>query len=129
MAYWDLITYCKDTKALMAEVAKVVPNRLIKDEQSNPVGFAIDKTPTIRNGTETLAVVRVTDEELAVIQGLKSLQVLAQVSAGGDLLAAMVQAERTIYDRVYPRTPVPVQDETGQVIGQYTPPELIGAFA
>jgi len=74
-------------------------------------------------------VVRVTDEELAVIQGLKSLQVLAQVSAGGDLLAAMVQAERTIYDRVYPRTPVPVQDETGQVIGQYTPPELIGAFA
>ncbi len=129
MVYHDLITYCADTQALMAEVEQVAPDRIIRDDQGNAVGFSITKTPTIRSGTETLAVVRVTDKELAVIQGLKSLQILAQVPAGGDLLAAMVQAERTIYDRVYPRTTVPVQDETGQVVGQCTPPELIGAFA
>ena len=129
MAYWDLITYCADTTALMAEVAKVAPARLIEDEQGNPVGFAIDKTPTVRNGLETLSVVRVNDADLAVIQGLKSLKILAKVPAGGDLLKAMTKANKTIYDKVYPRTPVDVLDEQGSVIGQYTPPALIGGFA
>lgn len=129
MAYHDLITYCPDTQALMAEVAQVAPDRIIKDENGNPVAISINKTPTVRNGNETLAVVRVDDNELSLIQQLQSLQILAQVPMGGDLLAAMTAANRAIYDRVYPRTPVDIKDEQGNVIGQYQPPELIGAFA
>ncbi len=129
MAYFDCITYCPDTKALMTEVAKVAPERLIKDEQGNPVGFAIDKTPTIRNGAETLSVVRVNDADLAVLKSLKSIKILAEVPAGGDLLAAMTKANKAVYDKVYPRTPVDITDEQGNVIGQYTPPALIGSFA
>jgi len=41
----------------------------------------------------------------------------------------MVSADRTIYDSVYPQIPVDVTDESGNVIGQQTPPELIGMFA
>lgn len=129
MAYHDLITYCADTQALMAEVAQVAPDKLIMDEQGNVVGFAITKTPTVRNGTETLAVVRLDDEELAVIKGLKSLTVLAEIPAGGDLLAAMGKANRAIYDRVYDQTPKPVLDEQGNQIGTYTPSGLCGTFA
>ena len=129
MAYFDCITYCPDTQALMAEVAKVAPDRIIKDEQGNPVGFAIDKTPIIRNGNGTLSVVRVNDTDLAVLKKLTSIKILAEVPAGGDLLKAMTKADRAIYDNVYPRTPVDITDEQGSVVGQYIPPALIGAFA
>jgi len=131
MNYTDLITYCPDTTALMNEVARVAPDRIIKDENDQPVGFSITKTPTVRNGNETLAVVRVNDADLALIESLTTLQILAKVPAGGDLIAA-INANRTaraIYDRVYPRTPVDVVDEAGNVIGTWTPPELIGEFA
>ena len=136
MVYTDLITYCKDTKALMTEVAKVAPDKIVKDEQGNPVGFAVTKTPTIRNGAETLAVVRVDANNLAIIKKLKSLKVLAEVPAGGDLLAAMTKANKAIYDRVYDQTPRPVLDDKGQPVMDangkpmtITPPALCGAFA
>ena len=136
MAMHDLITYCADTTALMTEVAKIAPDRIIEDEKGKPVGFSIDKTPTIRAGNETLSVVRVNDEELSVIKGLKSLKILAQVPAGGDLLSAMSSADRAIYDRVYPRTPQPVLDDQGQPVLDASgnpvtihPPTLIGRFA
>ena len=133
---YDIITYCADTAALMAEVAQVAPDRLIKDEQGNPIGFAIDKTPTIRNGAETLSVVRVNDADLAVLKSLTTIKILAEVPAGGDLLAAMSSSDRTIYDRVYPRTPQPMLDDKGKPMLDaagnpitVTPPALIGAFA
>jgi len=131
MAYHDLITYCPDTAALMAEVEQVAPERIIRDEQGNAIGYSITKTPTVRAGAETLAVVRVDDAELALIQSLTSLQILAHVPAGGGLIAALRSDAKAsaIYDRVYPRTPVDIVDDTGAVIGQYTPPELIGAIA
>jgi len=131
MNYTDLITYCPDTTALMDEVAQVAPDRIIKDENDQPVGFSITKTPTVRKGNETLAVVRVNDADLALIESLTTLQILAKVPAGGDLLAALNAdpEARAIYDRVYPRTPVDVVDEAGNVIGAWTPPELVGVFA
>jgi len=131
MKYTDLITYCPDTTALMNEVAQVAPDRITKDENDQPVGFSITKTPTVRNGNETLAVVRVNDADLALIESLTTLQILAKVPAGGDLIAA-INADptaRSIYDRIYPQTPVDVVDEAGNVIGTWTPPELIGSFA
>jgi len=130
MAYHDLITYCADTQALMAEVEHVAPDKIIRDEAGNPIGFSITKTPTVRQGSETLAVVRVDDQELQLIQQLTTLQILAQVPAGGDLLAALRADPQAsaIYDRVYPRTPQTVTLEDGtQVTVQ--PPELIGAIA
>lgn len=134
--YTDCITYCKDTKALLAEVAKVAPDKLVKDEQGNSVSFAITKTPTIRNGMETLAVVRVDANDLALIQKLKTLQVLAKVPAGSDLLAAMTKADRAIYDRIYDQTPRPVLNNKGQPVKDangntmtVTPPALCGCFA
>jgi len=123
------ITYCTDTQALMSEVANVAPDKLIKDEQDIVVGFAIDKTPTIRNGTETLSVVRVNSAELAIIKSLTTIKILAEVPVGADLLAAMTKANKKIYDRVYSRTPVDILDNAGNVIGQLTPPVLIGTFA
>jgi len=128
MAYWDLITYCKDTQALLAEVEANAPEKVVKDDKGNAVGVAFTKTPTVRNGTETLAVVRADDKELAFITSLKSLKVLAKVAAGGDLLAAMTKTNKALYDKVYPQTPVDILDDQGNVIGQYTPPSLIGAF-
>jgi len=127
--YYDLITYCSDTTALLTEVEQLAPDYLIKDENGNSIGFAINKTPTIRNSTETLAVVRVNDDELAVIKSLTSLNVLAEVPAGGNLLASMLASNKAIYDKVYLRTPIDIFDDQGNVVGQQTPPELIGAFA
>ena len=136
MTYWDLITYCKDTKALIAEISKIAPDKLIKDEKGNPTGFVITKTPTIRQNAETLSVVRVNDTELAIIKSLTTIKILSEVPAGGNLLTAMTKANRKIYDRVYSRKPQPVLDEKGMPMldaaGKQitvTPPELIGMFA
>ncbi|RMH42807.1 MAG: hypothetical protein D6694_07575 [Gammaproteobacteria bacterium] len=126
---FDILTYCADTTALMAEVAKVDPDRLIVDEQTGqPIGIEIDKTPTVRNGAETLAIVRVDEPTLAKIKALTTIKVLSEVPAGGDLLAAMSKANRALYDKVHDRTPQDILDEQGNVIGQYVPPELIGGF-
>ncbi|RME58176.1 hypothetical protein D6779_07035 [Candidatus Parcubacteria bacterium] len=149
----DLIAYCADTKALMAEVAKVAPDYLIKDEQDNPIGFSITKTPTVKQTTgkgkaaktETLARVRVTDEELAIINKLTTLKILAQAPVQSDPTATDAELlnslnsnkkNRAIYDKIHPRTPIPVLDEKGNQLKDangkpvtYTPPELIGSFA
>jgi len=145
--YFDVITYCADTQALMQEVIQKFPDRVIYqevDQNGNPIdppkpiGFNIVKTPTYRNGNETLAVVRVTPEELTLLKQLTNLQILAEVPAGNDLIAALNAnpQNRAIYDRVYPRDPIPVLDEQGNpVLDQnrnpvtITPPELIGSFA
>jgi len=132
----DIITYCKDTTALLAEVEAVMPERLIYADnpdctQGAPVGFAITKTPTKRNGNETLSVVRVTDAELTEIQALTSIKILATAPAYGDLLADLdtVAANAAIYDRVHDQTPIDITDDAGKVIGTQTPARLIGGFA
>lgn len=126
----DLITYCENTEALLAEVAASMPDRVIRDMDTDaPVGISIAKTPTVRKGLKTLAVVRVHADEVAGLKALKNIRVLADVEAGGDLLAAMSAADRAWYDSVHDQTPREMKDENGKVIGTYTPPELIGAFA
>jgi len=127
--YTDLITYCSDTTALLTEVEAKFPDKVVRDDAGNAIAWAITKTPTVRNGSETLSVIRVNDAELADIKTLTSLKILAEVPAGGDLLGAMASADRAIYDSVYSRTPVDITAADGNVIGQQTPPELIGMFA
>ena len=131
MNYTDLITHCPDTAALLIEVESVAPDRLIKDDAGNPVGFVVTKTPTVRNGAETLSVVRVNDADLAMLQAMSSITILASVPMGGDLLAELdkTSASATLYDRIHDQTPRDILDDAGAVIGQFTPPRLIGAFA
>ena len=126
---FDVITYCSDTTALLAEVAAKFPDKVVKDSAGNALAWAITKTPTVRNGLETLSIVRVNSSELADIKNLATLKILAEVPADGNLLGAMTPADRAVYDSVYPRAPVDITDENGNIIGRQTPPELIGMFA
>ena len=116
----DLITYSNDTKALLAEAPESL---LVKDDDGAAVGLNITKTRTIRNGDETLSVVRCDAATLALLKGLTNLKVLAEVEAYGDLLAAMNLTDKEIYDRVHDQTPY--DDGEGNMI---TPPALIGEF-
>jgi len=110
--YTDLITYCSDTVALLAELEAKFPDKVVKDSAGNSA-WAVTKTPTVRNGVETLSIVRVNSAELADIKTLTSLKILAEVPVGGDLLSALLPPDRAAYDRIRPSTS----------------PELIGAFA
>jgi len=125
----DLITYSPDVTKLLAEVATKLPDYLLEDENGNSVGFKVTKTPTIRKGNKTLSVVRCSAAEVKLLASLKSITVLADVPAYGDLLAAMSKTGRSTYDRVYDQTPVDVLDSAGNVTGRYAPPALIGGFA
>jgi len=132
----DIITYSPDVTKLLPEVVATLPDYVIKDENDKPVGFAITKTPTVRKGNKTLSVVRCTAAEVKLLGGLKSVEVLADVPMGGDLLKAMAKTGRAKYDAVHDQTPKPVLDDKGKPLldtngkpVMYTPPALIGAFA
>jgi len=127
---FDLITYTKDSVAFLAEVVAKFPDKVVFDEQDPTLALSvlITKTPTIRNGNETLAVVRCDAQELADIKTLTTVVILSEVALGGDLLAAMTTANRAIYDSVHSQAPVTYTDQDG-VQHTYTPPALIGAFA
>jgi len=124
----DLITYSKDVTLLLAEVEAKLPDYTIKDEQDNPIGFAITKTPTVRKGNETLSVVRCTVDEVALINTLTTMTILSEVTMGGDLLKSMTKANRAVYDSIHDQTPQDINMEDGSTY-TYTPPALIGAFA
>jgi len=124
----DLITYSPDVTLLLAEVESKLPDYIIKDEQDNPIGFAITKTPTVRKGNATLSVVRCTVDEVVLIKTLTTMTVLAEVAIGGDLLKVMTTASRKLYDIVHDQTPQAITMEDGTT-STYTSPELIGAFA
>ena len=117
---FDLITYSKDTKALLVEAPESL---LRKDDDGVSVGLNITKTSTVRNGDETLSVVRCDAATLVLLKGLTNLKVLAEVEAYGDLLAAMNLTNKKIYDRVHDQTPY--DDGEGNMI---TPSALIGEF-
>lgn len=106
----DLITYCADTTQLQSEL-----------ESLGFEALPLPKTPSVRNGSETLALVRVNDlAELAPFTCLTVLGTYEEVFADPD--------KRAIYDRIYPRTPVVWTDEAGQR-QEYVPPEQFGVFA
>ncbi len=123
----DLVTYCPDTSALLAWVEKNCPHLADLSVRENP-RLLIDKTPTHRNGEETLAVVRCRDEAEEVL--------MAQADAAGVLSVLGEFAEMkaddseawAIYTRVRPLTPVTYTDSKG-VKSTVTPAEEMGRFA
>jgi len=119
----DLITYTTDTAALVAELQEKLPKYIHIDSNDNPI-FLIDKTPTVRNGTETLSLIRLTDEKYnellsAELTNLTILGTFEEVFADPD--------KREIYDRVYIQT-VHLLDLDGNDI-TVNLPERFGAFA
>ncbi|MDX8384819.1 MAG: hypothetical protein R8M45_12115 [Ghiorsea sp.] len=125
---FDLITYTKDSAALLAEVATKFPERIIKDDNDVVIGIQLIKTPTLRNGLETLAVVRVDAARLADMKTLTTLTILAEVPMYGDLLAKMTVKNRAIYDKLHDQAPYDLTLEDG-TIQPITQPDLIGGFA
>ena len=74
----DLIVYCPDTAALVAELRAKFPERLNEEDGDNP-RFLVDKTPTRREGGATLALVRCregdgTEDVLRALEADKVLQ-------------------------------------------------------
>ena len=113
----DVLTYCPDTTALIAELQEKFPDRINIDEETGEASFILTKTPTVRNGDETLALVRVSDGDLLDMQGLTNLTVLGTYDeVFGDA------EKKAIYDRVYPRTPIELEGS------EQLPPERIGEF-
>lgn len=124
----DIITYSPDVTKLLTEVETKLPEYIIKDNENNSVGFNVTKTPTVRKGNETLAVLRCSSDDVKLLKTLTNIIVLVDVPAYDDLLSAMTPENRAIYDGVYSQTPyeITLQDGSKQTI---TPPELIGRFA
>lgn len=130
----DVIIYCPDTEALKTELRDNHTNQFVEDDLpvSNARGLArgrwlIEKTPTKRNGDETLALVRVADHKIAsMLLSLEATKVIKILGTWEELKAD--SEAKAIYDRVYPRTPVKVTDEDGT---EHTiiSPEEIGRFA
>ena len=127
----DVYVYCPDTAALVVAVRDHWPERLNEDDPENPV-FALDKTPTVRVGLKTLALVRCRDGEPGepdVLAGLLELDALGVVRVLGswdDIQAD--PARKAVFDLVWPRTPFTMTDDDGAEV-TITPPEQPGAFA
>ena len=117
----DAITYSSDVGALTER------GRMVRIERGG-LEYRGDKTPTVRNGIETLAVVRVDDLQTVLDSGL---EVLASAPAGGfnvyDELFAD-PAARAIYNRVHRQAGVPYTDDDG-ASHTFTPSAYIGVFA
>ncbi len=117
----DIITYCIDTAALVAELQEKLPDLIDIKDPENP-NFCVDKTPTVRNGNKTLALLLVDDNQLTELETLDSLQIL------GTFEEVFEDPEKkAIYDSVYIREHEYI-DMDG-VTQQGLRPERFGGFA
>ena len=124
----DVIVYCRDTAALVAELREQLPERLSEEDEGNPV-FILDKTPTVRNGDETLSLVRCRDGDPGEPDTEVQLNSLESVTVLGTWEEVKADpTKKAIYDRVYPRTPI-VWTDDDSVEHTTIPPEEIGRFA
>ena len=117
----DIITYCDDTEALINELKIKFPLFINTKDDDNPV-FCIDKTPTVRNGNETLALIRIDEslyEDLASLESLRVLGTYDEVFADPD--------KKAIYDQVYVREYTYLNENGDEQTGMK--PEKFGVFA
>ena len=71
----QLITFCRDTEALIAELQEKHPSFL--NESDGEISFLVTKTNTLRNGLLTLSnVVPKTFEQEEILRSLTSIEVL-----------------------------------------------------
>ncbi len=102
----DVVTYCKDTELLTLEIEEKFPKRLNKENPNSPK-FIIQKSPVVRNGSETLALVRANVKSLAILNQLEHLQVLGTYA---DIFSNADKLE--IYNRIFPQSIIKVPDPT-----------------
>ena len=128
LKYRDLLIFCPDTTVLINKVRELYPDRLYEGEEGFSVDpmFLIDKTPTVRNGDETIALVRVHGDLQETLDALETEGVIQILGTWGEVKDDTDKKE--IYDRVYPRLSVTYTDEEGNE-HTHIPPEEIGRFA
>ncbi|OOZ37444.1 hypothetical protein [Solemya velesiana gill symbiont] len=114
----DYITYCADTQALITELQSKAPKLVHNDEQTGEIAFLMPKTPTLRNGAETLALVR--DIDGTLLQLAAQLDHLEVLGTYEEVFAD--PAKKKIYDRVYDQSPRTVHGLKGETL-TYTPPQ------
>jgi len=123
----DLVIYCADTTALVAAVRATWPERLDDADPDNP-RFLLDKSPTVRKGAETLALVRCRPDEPEVRAGLETLAAAGVITIVGtweDIHAD--PARQALVGQVYDRTPYTITDENGDD-HTVTPPAEFARF-
>ena len=123
--FYDVITYCEDTEALVQEVMEKYPKKIFIDEKTGNVTFAIDKTPTVRNGNKTLTLVRCPSAIYDMLASLESIEILGTYE---DVFAD--EEKHAKYKEVYPYdVPIKYTDpETGEEV-EYYRPQKFGVFA
>ena len=127
----DVIVFCPDTEALMTEVTEKFPDRVNLEDPENPI-FLVDKTPPMRKGKETLALVRCRDGD----RGEPATEAMLNELAEAGVIKVLGTWEETknttamkkIYDGVHTRKPTTYGDENDEE-HTTTPPEEIGRFA
>lgn len=117
----EAITYC-------ADVTQLSPSGLIELDETGSMVFNGTKTQTIRNGVETLSLVRVTSLQDLFNSGLT---VLASSETGEDVFEIVFSDPdaKEIYDRVYDQSPVDVTTSDDEQKRFYYPPKNFGSFA
>lgn len=118
-----VITYTTDIPAFMAELEAMAPTYVITDEDGNKTS-TIGTTPVVKNENGSLALSMVSDDELAFLAAMTTIESLGtyeEMFANPDALAK--------YKSVYPYdVPVTYTDEDGGEVS-YMRPEKIGEFA
>ena len=118
----DIVTYCKDTSALIVELQEKFPERISLDNESDPK-FIIEKSPTIRSGSETLSLVRVDADDYKLLSQLKNITILGTYD---EIFAD--NKKKAIYDKLYPRKIQTYIDPDGKE-QKNTPADKFAVFA
>ena len=118
-----VITYVTNTEDFLVELETIAPTYINRDEDGN-VTTAIQTTPIVKSENGTLALSILTDDEIAFIGTMTTIESLGtyeEMFANPEALAK--------YKSVYPYdVPIAYIDEDG-VERSYMRPEKIGVFA
>lgn len=121
----DIITYCEDTQALINEVKEKYPNKIYIDEKTGEATFLITKTPTIRNGTKTLALVRCPSEDYDFMASFNSIEILGTYEKVFND-ATKLAKYKSVYDY---ETPIKYKDPDSGEEKEFYKPQKFGVFA
>ena len=105
----DVLFYAPDAEAVIPDLMKTLPAALVFDENGNPTGYSVSRTPARRktNAAASLTLARLTDEEWALFQGANtnSLEVLASgTDPIGKVLSGNDAEALAKYREVWPET-------------------------
>jgi hypothetical protein len=116
-----VVTYCKDIKAFMDELPD---SYKAKDTKGIIIGCTIQTTPVVKNDNGSLALSVLSDDQLAFVGTMNSIQSLGTYE---ELFAN--EEAHTLYKSVYPYDiPASYIDIDGTT-KEYFRPQKIGEFA